>query len=162
MSRYNNIVPVSANSHHKPLLDCLALTTGPVLELGAGNHSTQFLHDACGKSRLLLTLDNNADWLERWRGLAGHYHELRSVEDWRQPDKWRSRHWGVALVDTAPPESRGYLAVQLAPICDFIVVHDTDCREYAFDTALMTFRWRKEYRDELPFSTVVSNRREIP
>ena len=161
MRRQGQLVLVDPTSHHQALRDALNSTTGPVLELGCGNSSTRFLHDLCvPANRFLLSLDNNPEWSSQFADLDNHYHEVRLTNDYLR-DKWTNREWSVALVDLAPRQLRVPVIQRLAFSCGRIVIHDTDCWHYGYGPTLMGFRWRKDYRDKLPFTTVVSNRQAI-
>ena len=156
--------PFSHRSHefatHQPVLcEALARSSGPVLELGSGEGSTQLMHRVCSENRrYVLTLDNNPEWLNRYVDrLTNEFHDFGLVEDWPsalRSDAVASTEWGLVFVDSAPWESRA-LAVRLfAPKATFVVVHDCDYfpRWGMFGTEIeplqgATARGRREYGD---------------
>lgn len=143
--------------HLTALGDCLDRTTGRVLELGAGIHSTPFLHRRCQRrGRTLWTLDNNAGYLVRFRYLARPWHHLDVVRDW-VTDPRVADLWDVALVDQAPADARVPTLARLAWTARFIVIHDTNIDEYGFDRAWPLFKYRRDYNSTTPWATVVSN-----
>jgi hypothetical protein len=123
------------NSHVPLLKAALSAVTGPVIELGAGDGSTPLLHELCNGVRPLVTMETSPEYLRRFErlsdyGQAGdHYHAFVAVSDWSMApiERWfEGKRWGVALVDHAPGERRIHDIRRLAPICDLIVIHDTE------------------------------------
>ena len=122
---------------HQPLLMlAVANTKGPILELGAGHYSTPLLH-AFSRYRGLITLDSDADWLERFSPLDdNHRHTLLLVRDWTEDLK---RHFtertpsveriALCFVDQSPAEARGPSIEILRPIVDVFVCHDTQTKD---------------------------------
>lgn len=149
---------------HAPVLqEFIRRTSGPVLELGMGHCSTPLLHDLCD-GRLLVSVENNPDWFERFahygRGAAGKHH-VALVKDW---DEIPAGRWAVALVDQAPGEARSGSILALRDVADYIVVHDTEpgaAHLYpGVAEALATFPYRLDYRNETTYTTVVSMTRQ--
>jgi len=150
---------------HVPVLErVMALTTGPVLECGAGNYSTPLLHHICEKSnRFLLTVESDADWLNRFSEMKSANHKLMACPRHEKGDchwadaPYASRPWSVVFVDNHPAGARLYPIAATADSAEFIVVHDTESPFYAFEPLLRGFRFRYDYKNLIPWTTVVSN-----
>lgn len=146
-------------SYYAPLLKALQHTEGDVLELGAGIHSTQFLHWIClDMGRELWTFDNNPHYAEIAALCRSEWHRVVLVKDWDDADIERA--WGVALVDHAPAERRKVEIARLADWATAIVYHDSQGRaehHYSYQEILPLFKYRRGYGKALPQSTTVSN-----
>lgn len=150
-------------STHLPyLLKAVELTEGPVLELGAGEGSTPALHEACKGRRLLVTVENNVEYIEKFAQLASEDHKFEHLVDpatteWLSADK----KWGVVFVDHMPGETRGR-AIQLAAhSADYICVHDTEELGYGLEDLLSSFKFHKDFRYSRPWTSIVSMTKEI-
>jgi hypothetical protein len=148
-------------SHLPVLLKVMSITSGAVLEMGAGYVSTSVLHWICepGK-RQLLTLENDPQFYGMVaRQYSGEYHQVRLVEDWNNVDL--DLHWSVALIDHAPSERRVIDILRLADCTDYIVVHDTNRNQdkhYHYRDIFPQFKYRYDYTAVKPYTTVLSNR----
>ena len=148
-------------THFIPLAAAVARTTGPVLELGMGDHSTPLLHLMC-HDRLLVSADSNPRWMSRYEAFRSPTHHLHAVGDWRE---WRvpeQHDWAVCFIDCAPTEQRHELITRLQDRARFIVVHDTEtdvesANVLGFEESLARFKHRSDYRVFRPFTTVVSD-----
>lgn len=144
-------------SHIPLLIAATAVTTGPVLELGAGLGSTLTLHGLCGaQGRELVTLESNEGWLAMFTKYGRPWHKFCLVEDFTSIPEYDTK-WGLAFIDHGVAEQRSISVLKLknTPI---IVIHDT-ChpRLYGYDTVLSEFQYKWNYRIMLPQTTVVSN-----
>src|SRR5712692_2833181 len=89
---------------HQPVLWAVAnVVQGPIAEFGCGNGSTPLLHEIARRRGLrLVTLDNNPEWLERFRSrMQSALHEFRLVEDWSTElarPEWDSG-WQLVFID---------------------------------------------------------------
>ena len=93
-------------SYLPALVKALEMVDGDVLELGAGLHSTMFLHWMCEQQgRLLVTYDNSKEYYDMVKHCAedrqeSGLHKIYLVDDW---DKIAiEQPWGIAFVDHAP------------------------------------------------------------
>jgi hypothetical protein len=148
-------------THFVPLAAAVSRTTGPVLELGLGDHSTPLLHLLC-HDRLLVSLDNSARWVTRYAAFRSDRHIIETVEDWDRCPVLDQHEWAVALVDCSPATARVDLIERLQNRVRFFVVHDTDvdfesAAVFAMEPALQRFRYRSDYEVFSPRTTVVSN-----
>lgn len=147
---------------HVPILvAAVARTTGPVLELGMGEHSTPPLHYMC-QGRFLLSGDNDAAWLARFRGYANHEHQMEHVTNWAAWSIMDSREWSVVLVDQHPGDRRSHDIDRLRSRSRFIVVHDTETdyntgADYKYEPIFSKFKYRADFRRFRPYTTVVSD-----
>jgi hypothetical protein len=148
-----------------PLLAaCVSRTTGPVLELGAGDHSTPMLHFMCKhEGRKLITAETDAKWLAKYTNYVSAFHEIHLVEKW---DQWtrleEMGYWSVALVDNAPGDTRLSLIKRLKGRCQYIVIHDTEKDEnvgtdYKYEEIIPSFKYVYEWKRYRPYTTVVSD-----
>jgi hypothetical protein len=116
---------------HQPVLWAVARAArGPIAEFGCGNGSTPLLHELTAELGVkLVTLDNNAEWLERFRpSMESPWHEFRLVDDWAvelSRSEWDDG-WALVFVDQDPFEARALTVERLRRSADYIVVHDDD------------------------------------
>lgn len=162
---------IGGGSHLPILSRILAMSDGPVLELGMGLFSTPYLHWACfDKKRRLVSYENKKDFYElfifddkRELGNDYKYHEVKFVEnsDWDKIDI--SEHWGVVLVDHNPGPRRKEEIRRLANNADYIVVHDTNGRNdwyYHYTEIFSLFKYH--YRTKVyPETSVLSNFKDL-
>jgi len=119
-------------THQRLLVKWMMRTAGPVIELGAGNYSTPILHEiAAAQGRTLATVDNNPDWLNKFKAYESSWHSLTLLKSW---DEFAALPCGLAFVDHAdPPSHPRWLQVQkLLPVADVIVIHDTEDDLYGY------------------------------
>jgi hypothetical protein len=154
------------HTHYPFLAAALASrTTGPVLELGAGDWSTVMLHYMCeAQHRLLVTAESDADWLSKYHGLATSRHHLHHVpqEEWHTypvaPPSGEPARWGVVFVDCYPSKARGPLIERVRPYADLIVAHDTEMPEVnGYEPVLSSFAHRADFKLVTPWTTIVSD-----
>lgn len=159
-------------THQKYLLEAVKQTTGKVLELGAGEGSTRVLHELCkaltgkqllqdGGARLLVTIDNSADWIGKFLSLKDDGHRFEHNPD-PASSMWLVNHqWGVVFVDHAPGETRAKAVERVRNKADYIVVHDTEDCGYQIYDLLESFKYKRHFRYMRPWTSVVSETREI-
>jgi len=150
---------VRYGSHLPLLMRVMEMTTGPVLELGAGIFSTPILHYICWRDkRQLVSMDNDPRFYE-WAGrFRNTYHELMLVKDWAVADIEHA--WDVALVDHSPGERRIVEIERLAQWAKYIIIHDTNGRwnkAYHYDRIWPMFHSIYTFTQVEPSTTVVSN-----
>lgn len=162
---------IGGGSHLPILMKIMAMTDGPVLELGMGLFSTPYLHWACYDSqRKLVSCDTHKEFMgmfifddPREAGNNYQFHKFIQVENknWDAIDL--SGHWSVVLVDHHPGKRRREEMKRLANNADYIVVHDTDQKNdwyYKYAEYFPLFKYRY---DTLiyPRTTVLSNFKEL-
>lgn len=122
----------------------------PVLELGAGDYSTEFLRQYCHDEGLeFSSYDFNKEWADR----VGAVH----VENWDNIP-WR-KEWGVVLVDESPGEHR---KISLANLhhAQIVVAHDTEivgAGDYQMRPELEKYKYLYDYETKAAWATAVSN-----
>jgi len=124
---------------HQPLLvKHLLRSTGPVLELGIGDYSTPIIHEICAHQRReVWSFDSDSAWVERFSPYRTTSHHIERLADWSSLTPLAGGY-GLVFVDHSPAERRIVDIRLLIPICDVMVVHDTeDCR-YGYETVLPT------------------------
>lgn len=136
------LTAVSTSTHLAPLAGCVAHTDGPVIELGAGLYSTSVLHAIC-EGRELVTVDNDAGWLDRLRYLETDWHRFVAVDDWSTCDLLDQK-WSVAFVDQAPGWTRLPTIKRLRKGTELIVVHDAPA-DARYGSEIEPFRYRAEF-----------------
>lgn len=157
--RYSTFLPV--------LMEVMNRTTGDVLELGPGVFSTPYLHWLCRKQqRYLLTLENH----EMWFNFVRKYyktgkdkpfrHRFVFMKDWDDAEKLINKKWDVVLVDHSPSARRVEEIRKLANLAKYIIIHDADDfqeRNYHYSKIYPLFKYRYDFREVEPGTTVLSN-----
>ena len=150
------------STHLPVLLEALNRTTGDVLELGAGTYSTPVLHWLCrAQKRNLLTIESHGKW--SWfcsQYLATDTHKHLHIPEWDDAEDAINKEWDVVLVDHSPSERRVKEIVKLANLAKYIVIHDSDARkdrEYHYSTIYPLFKYRFDFTEVEPATTVLSN-----
>jgi hypothetical protein len=161
-------VSLNYATHLPALMRALALTDGPVLELGMGLFSTPYLHYACLLAdRMLISVENNEVWAGEFEMYRGRTHDIVALEDWGDfdiegeffPDDTGCM-WDVALVDHSPSARRVVDIKRLAHRARLIVVHDSNGRyenDYHYSTIYPLFRYRTDWTGDGRHAAVLSN-----
>jgi len=149
--RYCSYIPM--------LVKAMMRVTGDVLELGAGIHSTYFLHWLCkDQGRQLYTYENDKGHYNLVKECEADFHHIYLVDDWDAIDI--ERPWGVVLIDHSPASRRRKDVKRLAFYAKCIVLHDSQGRSdrhYRYSEIWPLFRYRRGYGKAIPQTTVVSN-----
>lgn len=137
------------------LIRAVLLSSGPVLELGAGMFSTPLLHWLCAESgRPLVTYEKDPEYYEFARKFTSRTHNIRLVDNWNKIDI--KTHWSVVLVDQ--DSERGKTAILLKDSADFIILHDSEHPElYGYDKVYPHFKYIYHWKFCKPYTTVISN-----
>lgn len=167
---------IGGGSHLPILIEIMAATDGPVLELGMGLFSTPYLHWACYDTRRKLVSYeskesfNNLFVFDDPREVGNkyeEYHQIIYVPDnkWDEVDLF-AEHWSVVLVDHAPGRRRRVEINRLSIHADYILVHDSDDlpkhkEHYRFDEIYPLFKYRYDYDKVFPRTTVLSNFKDL-
>jgi len=124
-------------THQPVLLAALRASTGPVLEMGVGEGSTQLIHDYCtARNRQVLSVegDYEAAWVKRYTHLQSNLHSFQIVSNWEQfYSQAKQQRWGLVFLDQGPAfigiecfKNRAEAFKQLRDHADYLVVHDSD------------------------------------
>ncbi len=152
-----NDFTIAAGTHRPVLCEAILRTTGPILELGMGDNSTLPLHEiAKTYGRRVCSYDHDASWVARYSALRGDKHRIEHVTSW-DDCPIESERWAVVLVDHSPNERRIVDIARLAAHADVIVVHDTQDMTLGYEAVFATFKHRLDYREDAPWTTVLSN-----
>ncbi len=151
----------SAYETHRPVLceAVLRVSSGIILELGAGEGSTPALHEvSLLTGRPVVTIDNDHAWTERFAHLRSDNHAVVHVA-WADLDNslFQALPYAIALVDSEPPGRRVVDLRWLASRAKVVVVHDTENPNYGYDAALDLFRYKTTYQGHVPWTSVLSN-----
>jgi hypothetical protein len=152
-------------THIPMLLKAVQMTDGAVLELGGGLFSTPLLHWLCSESRRkLITYESNRDFEKFLRTFFSRTHRIIFIDDWYKIDL--RGHWSVAFIDHSRGnegvEGRKKDALRLKDIADFIVLHDTNEKEYVRDKKFWSnFKYIYHWTWCTPNTSIVSNFYEI-
>jgi hypothetical protein len=135
---------------HQPVLYEMAMrTTGPIIEFGCGNGSTDLLHEVCKQTgRILVTVDDDLNWLmrfaEKYRGDGyeednSGWHKFFYVAgkyDHADPRHWvdflessallKTMNFDVCFVDQSPWLGRYETIKWFKGRTKYIIVHDCD------------------------------------
>lgn len=144
---------------HLPLLiECVLRTTGPVLEMGAGSFSTPILHELVAKrGRLLLTVENNREWLDPFRPLAGLNHVLAESVDQLAAAGCLPERLSVVLIDSAPAQLRAGQFEAFARRADYLVCHDWLCDAYGWPNVFGRFKSVRIDTNLTPWTAVLAD-----
>jgi hypothetical protein len=141
-------------THLPALFSALLTTTGPVLEIGAGNGSTPMLRAFCvAAEREFYSLEGNHDW-----ALACDSHFDPSYESL---DRMAKQQWGVVFVDHAPEEYRVRVANLFKDSAEIIVIHDWSSADTNAHGSVGGFHHKQVDERFFPTTISLSNRRPI-
>jgi len=141
-------------SHVPILVSVVNQTIGPILELGCGIYSTPLLHQMClFTKRRLVSCESDLSWGDDSLKYKTKWHRILLVDNWDSCEVF-DKNWDVVLVDHNPPHRRMADIEKLKNKAQFIVIHDT---EKVSHSILDNFKYRCDYRQLKPWTTVVSN-----
>jgi len=145
-------------THMTMLIKVLLMSTGDVVECGGGIFSTPLLHWMCKfMKRKLISYENVPSYYEFERMFQSPLHRVRFVKNWDDIDT--KTHRGVVFIDHHPPKRRMIEALRFKDSADFIIIHDTEraSREYNRSEVLEQFKYRYDWKDCKPWTSVFSN-----
>ena len=149
------------NNHLYLLWPALEATKGKVVEFGCGDGSTNQLHQYCkDTNRKLESYDFNKEWVEKYRHLESDNHKLYHAPDW---DAVNLTEVDVLLIDHSPGERRWEDIKKYANVAKYIVIHDSEpaATGYMLNKIWGLFKYRKDYKTDGAWATVVSNFHEL-
>jgi hypothetical protein len=168
MNRNLRYLPFSGYGSHIPVLyKCLKETTGPILECGIGFNSTPITHQF-SKDRKVYSLEAIGNWYKLFTQYENENHKIIHVDKWENfKDFILSEQWSIIFVDQRPQSYRGWTIELVQNNAEFVIAHDTQDvnlkkNHYKHHHLL---KYKNSYRYEAvgkPYTTVVSNVREIP
>ena len=150
------------STHNGMLVKTLLNSKGTVIELGGGIFSTPLLHWLCKMlKRDLITYEQEPNYYAFERQFQSRGHRIRFVKNW--DDIPIPKRCGMVFVDHHPPERRMIETERFKDSADFIVIHDTEreSREYNREEILGAFKYRYDWKDCRPWTSVFSNRYKL-
>jgi hypothetical protein len=146
---------IDKNSTHLPLLKAaVEATSGPVLELGQGEHTTKYLREACA-GRIYLSADSRDEEFQEFDSGDHRSFKLANWDDLY--NEIGTTRFSVAVLDHAPVGRRRGELERLRDQADLILVHDAAIDDYRYETIFGTFKHRYTHGLRRPETTVVSN-----
>lgn len=128
---------------HQPVLYEMALrTTGPIIEFGCGNGSTDLLHELCKKDgRLLISIDDDAEWLNQFsqKYADDTWHKFffvpgKTKENNDDPTRWinflethhhiTTMNFDLCFIDQNPWLARVETIKKMIQVSKYIILHD--------------------------------------
>ena len=136
-------------STHQPVLfEMIRWTKGAILELGAGEYSTQQIHELA-PGRKILTVDDNQQWLDNYKNLENSKHRFTLFSE----DLFdiHGLNWSLALVDLQTWDQRMFAINKLRFYVDYMIIHDAENRGLG-----QLFEFWREYRvTDFPLPTTL-------
>lgn len=153
------------SSHTAVLIKYVQKCTGPILELGGGIHSTPMLHWLCKAERKYLkTYESDETFYQFLKMFRSKGHSIKKIDINQWDSLSLDQHWGLIFIDHSPHPQRGKDCIKFANNADYIVVHDSEPqsqKKFGYDIAFNQFKYRKDYIDSYPNTTVLSNFKEL-
>lgn len=146
------------STHNILLIKTVLKSQGPVLEFGAGPFSTPLLHWLCKDlGKKLITLENDTETYNFAKQFQSRFHHIRFISNW--DDFPVSGHYGVVFIDHGhPSRRRGIDALRFKDSAQYLVLHDTESeKNYRYDSIWNDFKYRYDWKECRPWTTVVSN-----
>lgn len=152
--------PIDAFSTHREVLIQFLEKVNPkrVLEFGVGNFSTPLLHHYSKQGNIVLSMDNNPEWLNKFRGYEHGNHRLLLFNNddlLLQKYSFFEDNWSMIFVDAAPAWIRSPFIRLIKSKADYIIVHDTEAGVYNYDFSGFPHVWN--YTKLTPWTTILSN-----
>ena len=146
-------------THQPVLFEAVRQTTGPILELGAGDSSTRQLHDMT--DRYILTIDDQMPWIEPYRDLVSERHNIMFLPTTQSALYYRMmrQDWGLVFIDSSTWDMRlaAIIAFKDVPM---VVIHDGN---YGRENGVVFgkyFKYWAEYQRvgiDIPTTIIASN-----
>lgn len=144
------------------LIKVLMISKGTVVECGGGIFSTPLLHWLCKmQNRKLITYESEKSYYDFERKFQSSKHKIIFVENWDDIDT--TTHRGVVFIDHHPSERRMVELERFKDSADYIIVHDTErtSREYNKQEIFDLFKYRYDWKDCKPWTSVFSNFKDL-
>jgi hypothetical protein len=143
-----------SGTHLPYMAKLLQRVQGPILEMGSGYFSTPLLywHTVMNKTQFRSYESN-----KRWAETMGP--PVQYIQDWSQANISEMR-WNLAFIDHGQALLRKDHAIAVKDLSDYVVLHDTEQQfenTYRYSEVWPHFKYRKDFTDILPNTTVLSN-----
>lgn len=141
------------------LIKTVQMTDGDVIEYGSGYFSTPLLHWLlAGTGRKLKTYESVPEYYSFAKNFRSRTHSIVLIDDW---DKIEVKgHPSVVFIDHVT-DRRAVDALRWKDSADYIVLHDSETDTYKYSTVYPQFRWRYDWRFCNPYTTVLSNFKDL-
>lgn len=149
-------------THISTLIKVLLASKGTVIECGGGVFSTPLLHWVCKmQDRELISYEQEPNYYSFEKQFQSRQHRVRFVKNW--DDIPIPKHVGMVFIDHHPPARRMIETLRFKDVADFVVIHDTEreSREYNRAEVLEQFKYRHDWKDCKPWTSVLSNSKEL-
>lgn len=149
-------------THMTMLIKVLLISKGDVVECGGGIFSTPLLHWLCKmQNRKLITYETEPSYYKFEKKFQNPGHKVIFVENWDDIDT--KTHRGVVFIDHHPSERRMVETLRFKDTADFIIIHDTErqSREYNKEEVFDQFKYRYDWKDCKPWTSVFSNTKDL-
>ncbi len=135
-------------THQPVLFELIKRTNGSILELGAGESSTEQIH-TLARDRNILTVDDNQQWLDNYTHLKTDRHEFSLFNE--KLFEIYGHEWSVVLVDLSTWDQRMWAIYKLRYYVDYMIIHDAQGKNLG-----RLFKFWREYRvTDLPMPTTL-------
>jgi hypothetical protein len=148
------------STHVPVLIKIFGISDGPIMEIGSGVYSTPILHWLCSDTnRTLVTYENNQEFIKFAKEFESSFHAVNYVDDFLSiPNTGR---YGMIFIDHAG-RTRGYTTIHFKDSADYIIIHDSNViRKNRYQLAFPEFKYRKDFTKYEPWTTVLSNIKEL-
>ena len=119
---------LDANYTHQPVLEkLLSITTGPILELGCGEGSTELIHQySLLHNRKTVSVESSEIWLEKYKEkYTNQNHEFIHTNNWEDVNtKLSVLKWGLVFIDQGSWEARADSFNTFKNISEYLILHD--------------------------------------
>lgn len=149
-------------THYEMLIKVLLNSKGDVIECGGGVFSTPLLHWICKfQNRNLISYESDPAYYAFEHMFQSRQHRIRFVENWDKIEI--PKKVGVVFIDHHPPERRMIETLRFKDVADYIVIHDTEreTREYNQPEVFEQFKYRFDWKDCRPWTSVLSNFKKL-
>lgn len=117
---------IGVATHQLVLYEIISRTNKPILELGAGDHSTPQIHKLA-RDRKIVTIEDNHEWFNRYKSLHTMYHTLLLMNVNQMKDFFDNDNidWGLVFIDSTDWNMRILAINKYKDIADYIIIHDS-------------------------------------
>lgn len=135
---------------HRPMLiwALQKLTTGTVIEFGAGEGSTPVLDKICGEqNRRFISYETNAKYIPILKGISSKHGTGLCIEDYEYA---AFEKCAILFIDNAPGESRKVYAEKFADKAQVIIIHDSQqSADYVYKLSELKFKYSCSLKNSL-------------
>ena len=148
------------STHIPVLIKIFGISDGPIMELGAGVYSTPILHWLCSETkRTLITYESDQEFISFAKEFESEFHTVKHISSYL--DISNTDNYGMIFIDHAG-HTRGYTAIHFKNSADYVIIHDSNViRKNKYQLAFPEFKYRKDFTQYEPWTTVLSNTKEL-